>query len=140
MTLFDVAMTSLLFAGLAGAAVFGVTAFLRRRAVWLVVGSISLALGSIPLLLGGIGVLGIALSIIMLASARALPGYQEARWVARSFAAVCLGVVLFLQYSGARRGNVPSTVDWILVGLALVMFAITIAPTRPPRGSAARPG
>jgi hypothetical protein len=63
-----------------------------------------------------------------------MPGYAEVRWGARLFALAGLGTVLYLQY----RRNTPPMVDRMLVVLAVVMFAITVAPARRRRPSAAR--
>lgn len=120
--------------GLVAAIAFGAMAMSRRRAIWMVSSSIALTIGSIPLLLGGIGVLGIALAVVLLALARSMPGYADVRWIARSFALAGLGMEIYLQYAGKQRGNAPSTVDWILLFLAVAMCAVAWAPMRSRRG------
>lgn len=131
----DIIMAAMLYGGLAATAVLGAVAAARRHAGWLVAASATLVLASIPLLFSGIGVVGIAVAVVLLGASRAMPGYAAARWAARAFALSGLGTVLTLQFLGARRGNAPSMVDWILLALAVTLCIVTFAPTRAPRGA-----
>lgn len=133
----DVVMGAMLYGGLVATVVLGAVAAARRHAGWLVAASFTLVLASIPLLLGGIGVLGIAGAVLLLGVSRAMRGFASVRWAARAFALGGLATVVTLQLLGARRGNAPSMVDWILLGSSVALCIVTFAPTR--ASSGARP-